>query len=151
MYNALIESFESSNYSVSKGTMNVIKDTLNDFSFSEISYFDEKELHDFKDALKLKNVMTLDLTGENKGECQWTRTYLGNVDAGINEVIELKEQGILKHTILNNSYDTIFDGNEDAVVVVETVSWNSENSREDDKEIYSSSMQLYIYSRQDKS
>ena len=144
MYNTLIDSFKDNNFKVSKDTMKVIKDALNDFNFSEISYYDENEIYDFKDKLKLKNIITLDLNGSNKGESQWTRTYLGDVDAGIEEIVELKEQGILKHTILNNNYNTDFDGEEDAVVIVETIKWDSENIDDREKEIYSSSFYLYI-------
>ena len=149
MYQALIESFKVNNFKVSKETMKVIQDALNDFEYTEISYYSEDDLVDFNTKLKLKNTINMDLTGDNSGTSQWSRTYLGAVDAGVEEVVELKEQGIIKHTILNNNYDTEFNGEEDAVVVVESILWDSSNSDSED-EIYNNSIQLYIYVRQEQ-
>ena len=149
MYEALKESIEIDEFKISKETLNIIEDALNDFDYTEIQYYDEKDLLTFKETLILKNHIKMDLTGQNSGLTQWTRTYVGDIETGLDELVELKENGTVKHTILYNNYNSIFDGKDDVVVSVETIEWNTENNNDEEKEIYKSEMRLYIYVKQD--
>lgn len=142
-FNSTIEYFADNGIDLPTDVRNSIEDVFeeND-SISEVLCYHKEDLADFEQDLTLRNEIHCFLNGSSNGFYSKTFTYYGDVTWSLSEVYDLDpghDEPV--ETLLESTTDdlSVIDPKQYQVVMVETVTWDTENNEYSKKDV------LHIY------
>lgn len=136
--------FAEENIELPTEVKNAIEDVfLENDNIEGVECYHKEDLEQFQQDLTLTNFVSMSIKGNNNGETNNVWTYYGNVTYSLSEAIILVDENdeVLEEiSKLENPEQTILETPDDyAVVLLERVSWESEN------EIITREPVLFIY------